>query len=146
VGRGESITAQILVATPKMLANYIKKARSKSPPFDPRNVNVFVVDEADKMIEEESFKDNLISIKKGMPRHAQFVLCSATFADHVIKFADRHVILWALSWVFCLAQRGCLLYSVARFCLTVPVLPQLCPSSAEQTHTPPCGANGSKCD
>eukprot|EP00052_Salpingoeca_macrocollata_P014287 m.111940 g.111940 ORF g.111940 m.111940 type:complete len:573 (+) comp19258_c0_seq1:148-1866(+) len=89
--RGARITAHIVVGTPGKLANYLKQPPNVRP-FDPANVRVFVADEADELI-EQNHKDDLIRIKGSLKpaRDLQMILLSATFADHIMKFAKEFV-------------------------------------------------------
>ncbi|GAA5932490.1 hypothetical protein JCM3775_005934 [Rhodotorula graminis] len=82
------LTQQIVVGTPGTMIDMVTKARV----LDLREVKVFVLDEADNMLESGSMGDQSISLKNlitKMAKNPQIVLFSATFADVVRTFAVR---------------------------------------------------------
>lgn len=83
---GEKIDGQILVGTPGIFLNLIKKKV-----LDTRTVKVFVLDEADNMLDAQGMADQCVRIKKVLPKNCQLVLFSATFPDEVRKFAEKFV-------------------------------------------------------
>ena len=84
VPRGENVRSQIVVGTPGLVADLIQRRY-----LDTRHVKVFVLDEADNMLEGRGgLGDQLIKIKRKMPNECQIVLFSATFPDKVRKFAS----------------------------------------------------------
>lgn len=99
VKRGEKVSAQIVVGTPGTVADLIRK-RS----IDPSRVCIFVLDEADNMLDLQGLGDQSIRIKKyvcapgsnitytsAMPKDGscQLVLFSATFTPELREFATR---------------------------------------------------------
>lgn len=80
------IDAHLIVGTPGKICDWIKRKSIK-----PFNIKVFVLDEADNMIEESGHRANSLLIKKYMPKTCQSLLFSATFNDEVIKFASKMV-------------------------------------------------------
>jgi ATP-dependent RNA helicase DDX19/DBP5 len=81
--RGNRLTEQILVGTPGTLVDMIG-----SRVFDPKQIRVFVLDEADEMIQLQGLGDQTFRIKKVLPPEIQNVLFSATFPDEVQEFAQ----------------------------------------------------------
>lgn len=77
------ITAQIVVGTAGTLLNKFKVRE-----IDPRNVIMFVADEADTMIDQQGLGEQTIKLKNQLPRRCQILLFSATFPDKLKKFAD----------------------------------------------------------
>ena len=55
------------------------------------NIAVFVLDEADVMIDTQGFRDQSIRIHRQCPRRCQFPLFSATYDEAVMKFAQQIV-------------------------------------------------------
>ncbi|CAK4641613.1 unnamed protein product [Aphanomyces euteiches] len=87
VEKGETITAQIVVGTPGRVESLIKKRT-----LDLRNLKIFVLDEADVMIDESGMRDRSMAIKKMIKNpHCQVLLFSATYADEVREFAEKMV-------------------------------------------------------
>ena len=54
-------------------------------------IKVFVLDEADVMIDTQGFKDMSVKIYKSLPKTCQVLLFSATYDDSVMDFAKRVV-------------------------------------------------------
>jgi ATP-dependent RNA helicase DDX19/DBP5 len=84
VQRGEKITAQVIVGTPGKMFDLIK-----SRALETTAVKVFVLDEADNMLDQQSLGEQSIRVKNTMPKSCQLVLFSATFPDNVREFASR---------------------------------------------------------
>lgn len=84
LGRGEKVSSHIIIGTPGTLLDWILKFRA----FDPRKIKVFVLDEADVMIDTQGHKDQSIRIHKLLPKVCQMLLFSATYDDEVMKFAE----------------------------------------------------------
>ncbi|KAL1916021.1 uncharacterized protein VTP21DRAFT_6025 [Calcarisporiella thermophila] len=85
IARGQKIDQHIVVGTPGTVTDQIHKRQ-----LDVRNVKIFVLDEADNMLDQQGLGDQSIRIKKYlMPKTCQIVLFSATFADPVRRFAER---------------------------------------------------------
>ncbi|KLT38945.1 putative ATP-dependent RNA helicase, partial [Cutaneotrichosporon oleaginosum] len=81
--RGIRITDHILVGTPGTLVDMLG-----SRVFDPKMIRVFVLDEADEMIQLQGLGDQTFRIKKVLPPEIQNVLFSATFPEEVQEFAQ----------------------------------------------------------
>lgn len=76
----------ILVGTPGTVTDL---ARRKI--IDLSKLKVFVLDEADNMLESQSLGDQSLRLKRLLPRTTQLVLFSATFPTEVRAFAERFV-------------------------------------------------------
>lgn len=77
---------QILVGTPGTLLELIRKRR-----ISLLKVKVFVLDEADNMLDAQGLGDQCVRVKKNLPKTAQLVLFSATFPTDVREYAERFV-------------------------------------------------------
>uniref|UniRef100_A0A7S0ZF31 RNA helicase n=1 Tax=Timspurckia oligopyrenoides TaxID=708627 RepID=A0A7S0ZF31_9RHOD len=77
-----NITQQVVIGTPGKLLDLIKK-RS----IDTKKVKVFVLDEADVMVDTQGMGDQTLRIKRTLPRDVQTLLFSATYADEVRELA-----------------------------------------------------------
>ena len=87
--RDAPINGQIVVATPGFLLDMIRRKR-----FSTSNVKVFVLDEADNMLDQQGLGDQCSRIKKFLPKNegqCQMVLFSATFPDEVRSYAEKFV-------------------------------------------------------
>lgn len=82
--RSIKTTAQLIVGTPGKVQELIKYKA-----LDPSNIKVFVLDEADNMLDQQGLGDQSIRTKNLMPKDCQLVLFSATFPDHVREFAGK---------------------------------------------------------
>ncbi|KAF9811639.1 hypothetical protein IEO21_06488 [Rhodonia placenta] len=80
------VTAQIIVGTPGTMIHLIKMRV-----IDTSEVKVFVLDEADNMLDQGGLGDQTLRVKNMLPRThpVQIVLFSATFPDHVRSFAAK---------------------------------------------------------
>ncbi|EJU05033.1 P-loop containing nucleoside triphosphate hydrolase protein [Dacryopinax primogenitus] len=81
--------AQIVVGTPGTVANMVKYKK-----IDVSQVQVFVLDEADNMLDAGALNDQCLEVKNRLPKEngktkAQIVLFSATFPDEVRMYADK---------------------------------------------------------
>ena len=84
--RGTTLEAHIVIGTPGKICDWLKRRTIKT-----NNVKVFVLDEADNMVEEGGHRANSLLIKKNMPKTCQSLLFSATFPDDVVQFAAKMV-------------------------------------------------------
>ncbi|KAI9305005.1 P-loop containing nucleoside triphosphate hydrolase protein [Cunninghamella echinulata] len=84
VRRGAAIDGQVIVGTPGSVMDAIKRRVLPT-----RNITLYVLDEADNMLDQDGLGDQSIRIQSMLPRDIQTVLFSATFPDHVRKFAER---------------------------------------------------------
>jgi ATP-dependent RNA helicase DDX19/DBP5 len=86
IERGTSLDAHIIIGTPGKIVDWLKRKTLKT-----HNVKVFVLDEADNMVDEDGHRANSILIKKQLPKKCQCLLFSATFPPNVIEFASKMV-------------------------------------------------------
>ncbi|KAG1739178.1 P-loop containing nucleoside triphosphate hydrolase protein [Suillus paluster] len=79
------ITAHIVVGTPGTMSDLLKRKV-----IDTSDVKVFVLDEADNMLDQDGLGDQTLRVKNLLPRSGvQIILFSATFPDHVRNFASK---------------------------------------------------------
>ncbi|EIW84301.1 ATP-dependent RNA helicase DBP5 [Coniophora puteana RWD-64-598 SS2] len=80
-----TISAQIVVGTPGTMTDLLRRRV-----IDAREVKVFVLDEADNMLDQDGLGEQTLRVKNFLPRQdLQVILFSATFPDHVRKFANK---------------------------------------------------------
>lgn len=84
--RGEKVMAHIVVGTPGKVMDMIRRRE-----LDTKSLKVFVLDEADNMLDQQGLGDQCSRIKRTLPKNVQLVLFSATFPDHVRKYAESFV-------------------------------------------------------
>lgn len=84
--KGKKLDAHLVVGTPGKVVDWLKRKY-----IDTKTVKVFVLDEADNMVEENGHRANSLLIKKQMPKQCQCLLFSATFTPEVVKFASKMV-------------------------------------------------------
>jgi ATP-dependent RNA helicase DDX19/DBP5 len=84
--RGEVCDSQIVVGTPGTVKRWLSMQYLK-----PKNINIFVVDEADTMVgnsqKSRSLGAETIFIKKQLRPDCQILLFSATYSEEVMSFA-----------------------------------------------------------
>ncbi|KII85166.1 hypothetical protein PLICRDRAFT_166743 [Plicaturopsis crispa FD-325 SS-3] len=80
------ITAHIVVGTPGTMTDLMRRKV-----IDVSEVKVFVLDEADNMLDQDGLGDQTLRVKNMLPRThpVQIILFSATFPDHVRSFASK---------------------------------------------------------
>ncbi|KAG5519678.1 hypothetical protein PMAC_001834 [Pneumocystis sp. 'macacae'] len=84
VARNEKITAHVVVGTPGTVLDLITR---KS--IDIKDIKVFVLDEADNMLDQQNLGAQCMRIKSRLPKMTQIILFSATFPDDVVEFSLR---------------------------------------------------------
>ncbi|KAJ1557841.1 RNA helicase required for poly(A+) mRNA export, partial [Nowakowskiella sp. JEL0078] len=84
VEKGSGLNQHIIVGTPGTVANLIKRRQ-----LDVSKIKIFVLDEADNMLDQQSLGDQSIRLKNLMPNFCQIVLFSATFPPFLKEFASR---------------------------------------------------------
>ncbi|KAI9884545.1 MAG: RNA helicase required for poly(A+) mRNA export [Watsoniomyces obsoletus] len=84
LGRGQKLASQIIVGTPGTVLDMIKKRM-----LDTKEIKVFVLDEADNMLDQQGLGEQCLRVKMTMPKQAQILLFSATFPDEVMRYAER---------------------------------------------------------
>lgn len=86
VERNTKINANILVGTPGTVLDFIRRKQ-----IDVSKLAVFVLDEADNMLDQQGLGDQCVRVKKFLPKTTQLVIFSATFPDQVRKYAEKFV-------------------------------------------------------
>ncbi|TCD61125.1 RNA helicase required for poly(A+) mRNA export [Steccherinum ochraceum] len=81
-----NVTAQIVVGTPGTMTDLIRRKV-----IDVSEVKVFVLDEADNMLDQDGLGEQTLRVKNMLPRGGpvQIILFSATFPVHVRTFANK---------------------------------------------------------
>ncbi|KAF9582356.1 RNA helicase required for poly(A+) mRNA export [Lunasporangiospora selenospora] len=77
------VTAHVIVGTPGTVSDLIKRRV-----IDPKNIRLYVLDEADNMLDMQGLGEQSRALKRLLPRDCQIVLFSATWADRVRTFAE----------------------------------------------------------
>ena len=86
IERGSKLEAHIVIGTPGKIVDWLKRKT-----INTKTVKVFVLDEADNMVEEGGHRANSLLIKKQMPKTCQSLFFSATFPPEVVKLATKMV-------------------------------------------------------
>ncbi|KAG0355480.1 ATP-dependent RNA helicase DBP5 [Gamsiella multidivaricata] len=96
VYRKEPIEGHVLVGTPGRMTDMITRripgtegGRHARTFINVSKVGMLILDEADCMLDAQGLGDQSLRIKKFLPNDIQLVFFSATWDEHVIKFADR---------------------------------------------------------
>lgn len=84
--KSDRITEHILIGTPGTVMDLIQRKK-----IDASRLKVFVIDEADDMLENQGLADSCLRIKRRLPQGTQLVLFSATFPTEVRNFANKFV-------------------------------------------------------
>jgi ATP-dependent RNA helicase DDX19/DBP5 len=87
VPRNVPLTEQVIIGTPGTAFDWSSKVNV----FSLRKLKVFVLDEADVMIDQQGHQDICCRIVKGLLPQCQVMLFSATYKNPVIEFATRIV-------------------------------------------------------
>jgi len=75
--------AEIVVGTPGRILDHMRRRT-----FDAKNIKIFVLDEADKMI-DMGFIEDIEDIERNIPEDRQTLLFSATMPDSLIEMRNR---------------------------------------------------------
>jgi ATP-dependent RNA helicase DDX19/DBP5 len=86
VERGAMVKGQVVVGTPGTVVDMIRRKQ-----MDVSELRVFVLDEADNMLDKQGLGNQCSRVKKMLPKTAQLVLFSATFPDEVYRYAKGFV-------------------------------------------------------
>ncbi|KAJ2547196.1 RNA helicase required for poly(A+) mRNA export, partial [Coemansia sp. RSA 1933] len=82
--KGEKVNAHIVIGTPGTVSEMIRKRA-----LSLNSMKLFVLDEADNMLDLQGLADQTLRVKNLMPKTCQVVLFSATFPDTVREFTQR---------------------------------------------------------
>jgi ATP-dependent RNA helicase DeaD len=75
--------AEIVVGTPGRILDHMRRGN-----FDARNLKIFVLDEADKMI-DMGFVEDIETIERNIPKDRQTLLFSATMPDSLLAMREK---------------------------------------------------------
>nr|CAH7742772.1 unnamed protein product [Callosobruchus chinensis] len=87
VPRGTKLTEHIIIGTPGKVLDWSLKFKV----FDLKKITVFVLDEADVMIDQQGHQDQCIKIHKNLSTTCQMMFFSATYDQEVMEFAEHIV-------------------------------------------------------
>lgn len=87
IARGDQIREHVILGTPGKVMDWALKYRF----FDIKKIRVFVLDEADVMIDTQGHRNQSIRIQKGLSPSCQMMFFSATYDEPVMEFADMIV-------------------------------------------------------
>lgn len=83
VTRNSKIEDHILIGTPGKMIDWALKYNF----FDINKISVFVLDEADVMIDTQGLRGQSIKLKRYLPRDCQMMFFSATYSEEIFRFA-----------------------------------------------------------
>lgn len=84
--KNQQINANIIVGTPGTVLDLMRRKLMSL-----NNIKIFVLDEADNMLDKQGLGDQCLRVKKFLPKAVQLVLFSATFSDRVRSYAKKVV-------------------------------------------------------
>ncbi|CAG9768946.1 unnamed protein product [Ceutorhynchus assimilis] len=87
VSRGSQLTEHIIIGTPGKVLDWALKFKI----FDIKKISVFVLDEADVMIDQQGHQDQCIRIHKQLSTSCQMMFFSATYSQEVMDFSEHIV-------------------------------------------------------
>lgn len=87
VVRGAKLSEHVIIGTPGKTMDWALKFKV----FDIKKIQVFVLDEADIMIDTQGLQVQCMQIKKQLSSDCQIVFFSATYDDEVMRFAENIV-------------------------------------------------------
>lgn len=82
--KGRPIQAHIVIGTPGTVMEAFRRKQMAN-----NQIKIFVLDEADNMLDQAGLGDQSIRVKSMIKSEPQVVLFSATFPEHVRKFAAK---------------------------------------------------------
>lgn len=83
--RNTKVTEHILIGTPGKMIDWALKYNF----FNIKKISVFVLDEADVMIDTQGLRAQSIRLKQYLPKTCQMMLFSATYTDEIMDFARQ---------------------------------------------------------
>eukprot|EP00128_Syssomonas_multiformis_P012689 Colp12_sorted_trinity150504_noHs@12615 len=84
--RGDFIKEHVIVGTPGTVLDWLSKKI-----FDVKKIKVFVLDEADQMIDQQGLGDQSLKVRRELAPTCQILLFSATYPQQVKDYAMRLV-------------------------------------------------------
>lgn len=85
--RGDTLDAHVLFGTPGKVLDWAVKYKF----FDIEKIRIFILDEADIMIDTQGHRGQSMRIQKFLKPDTQIMFFSATYNDQVMEFADMIV-------------------------------------------------------
>lgn len=82
--RGQKVLGQVAVGTPGTVIELVRRRL-----LVPDQLRVFVLDEADNMLDQQGMLDQSLRIRNLVPPSCQILLFSATFPDEVVEYASK---------------------------------------------------------
>lgn len=83
IQRNTKIIDHILIGTPGKMIDWALKYNF----FDIKKISVFVLDEADVMIDTQGLRAQSIKLKQYLPNNCQMMFFSATYSEEIFQFA-----------------------------------------------------------
>ncbi|KAK4336524.1 hypothetical protein RND71_044240 [Anisodus tanguticus] len=80
----QRIKEHVIIGTPGKMVDWALRFRA----FDLKKINVFILDEADVMIDTQGHGTQSIKLQKELRSNCQMMLFSATYDEEVMKFAE----------------------------------------------------------
>ncbi|KAI1297225.1 ATP-dependent RNA helicase DDX19A [Halotydeus destructor] len=87
IERGDTVNDHVILGTPGKVMDWALKYRF----FDIKKIKVFVLDEADVMIDTQGHRNQSIRIQRQLSHMCQMMLFSATYDKEVMEFAEMIV-------------------------------------------------------
>ncbi|KAG7851135.1 hypothetical protein KL941_000804 [Ogataea angusta] len=84
--RDEAVNGQVVIATPGVILDLLRRRK-----INFSHLKIFVLDEADNMLDKQGLADQCLRVKKNIPQSTQLVLFSATFPQEVRRYAEKFV-------------------------------------------------------
>lgn len=84
--KNQQINANIIVGTPGTVLDLIRRKYLTT-----KDIKIFVLDEADNMLDTQGLADQCLRVKRFLPKATQMVLFSATFDEKVRNYAKKVV-------------------------------------------------------
>lgn len=87
IARGDRVTSHVILGTPGKVMDWVLKYKF----FDSTRIKVFVLDEADVMIDTQGHRQQSLRIQRTLSHDCQILFFSATYNQPVMEFADQIV-------------------------------------------------------
>ena len=86
IEKGAVCSSHVVVGTPGTVKRWISTGYLKM-----QTIRIFVLDEADKMVEERSLGADTLQIKNKLPKQTQILFFSATYEKEILNYARKIV-------------------------------------------------------
>ncbi|KAK5658545.1 hypothetical protein OQA88_1937 [Cercophora sp. LCS_1] len=84
ISRETGVQASVVVGTPGTVMDSVRRRQ-----FNVSQLKIFVIDEADNMLDQQGMGEQCMRVKTMLPRDVQVLLFSATFPDKVMEYAEK---------------------------------------------------------